>query len=218
MTAAPPTERLSLRVDAPAARLAARLRAYLLARGWVLAERGERALDGFELTLRAVERAVVWVLPSPPEAVPGELGAVLSQELGARVTTVLEAGEVCAYEVHERGRLVEKLATRGAEVLEDSGGPFGAQVGAGAALPALLMEAGLSAPDVGVGRDITLVFRPRVQAAAEAIEIDPLVTCPVCGAPTRLASGRFGPFYACVRYPECRGKRTVAEAKRLRDR
>ncbi|MCA9513694.1 MAG: hypothetical protein KC635_02015, partial [Myxococcales bacterium] len=128
-------ERLSLYVEAPAARLAARLRAYLSARGWVLAGRGERPLDGFELTLRSASRAAVWVLPSPPEAVPDELGAVLSQELAARVTTVLEAGDVCAYEVHERGRLLEKLAARGAEVLEDGGVEWQLRVAAGEPLP-----------------------------------------------------------------------------------
>jgi hypothetical protein len=31
--------------------------------------------------------------------------------------------------------------------------------------------------------------------------------CPLCGAATKLKEGKFGKFYGCTKYPECRGNR-----------
>jgi len=32
-------------------------------------------------------------------------------------------------------------------------------------------------------------------------------TCPQCGGPMQLRSGKFGEFWGCLRYPDCRGTR-----------
>ncbi len=31
------------------------------------------------------------------------------------------------------------------------------------------------------------------------------VMCPICGAETKQRAGKFGTFFGCVRYPECKG-------------
>jgi DNA topoisomerase I len=41
-------------------------------------------------------------------------------------------------------------------------------------------------------------------------EPDPRVTCPECGQPMLLRSGRFGEFYGCRDYPKCKGIVNVA--------
>jgi hypothetical protein len=33
----------------------------------------------------------------------------------------------------------------------------------------------------------------------------PAPACPDCGAETRLRSGRYGQFFGCTRYPDCKG-------------
>lgn len=33
----------------------------------------------------------------------------------------------------------------------------------------------------------------------------PAVACPDCGAETKLRSGRYGLFFGCTRFPDCRG-------------
>lgn len=32
--------------------------------------------------------------------------------------------------------------------------------------------------------------------------------CPFCGGPTKLKHGKFGDFYGCAAYPDCRGSRS----------
>ena len=68
----------------------------------------------------------------------------------------------------------------------------------------------------GDGEKVGDLLVRKVHFPSEVLEIDPLVTCPVCGAPTAEQRGRFGAFFGCVRFPACRGRRTLAEAARLR--
>ena len=52
--------------------------------------------------------------------------------------------------------------------------------------------------------------RRKVPNAGQATDLpDKGAACPKCGSETRLRSGRFGPFYGCVNYPRCKGKRRV---------
>jgi len=48
------------------------------------------------------------------------------------------------------------------------------------------------------------------EAKAKAEEATPAPRCPVCGAPMELRQGKFGRFYGCTRYPECKGTRPYA--------
>jgi len=222
--AAAPRETLALLVLAPPVRLAGRLRVLMQQRGYALLP-GDGALppDGFALLLRARDKASAWLHPDRPEALPDSFALLLSAELGARVTAVVHAPPVCAYEVCERGQRVEHLAARDAEILDSLASPHAAAVLAGTPLAERLAAAGLADAALdftaasAVGRATTLRFAPaNARKSADVLEIDPLVTCPVCGAPTALQTGRFGPFHGCVRFPDCRGRRTVAEAARLR--
>lgn len=180
--------------------------------------------DGFALRLCPEGRVGVWLHPDPPEAMPDALALLLSEALSARVTSVLRTEDVCAYEICERGRVIEKLAARGAELLEELTSPHATAVVAGAPLQARLEAAGLGAGFLGfagsrAAPNTVIVFAPaRKKRPKETVEIDPLVTCPVCGEASALQRSRFGEFYSCVRFPECRGRRTLAEAKRLRSR
>ena len=45
-----------------------------------------------------------------------------------------------------------------------------------------------------------------VEAVAAAI-----VTCPQCGGPMKQRSGKFGAFWGCSRYPDCRGTRRAED-------
>ena len=47
------------------------------------------------------------------------------------------------------------------------------------------------------------------EAAAGATTIEP-PTCPKCGGPMALRDGRYGKFWSCLRYPECKGTRNVS--------
>jgi DNA topoisomerase-1 len=42
-------------------------------------------------------------------------------------------------------------------------------------------------------------------AQKEAKEIQTDLKCPLCGAPLELREGKFGRFYGCTRYPQCKG-------------
>jgi len=212
-------ERLELTVEGPAPRVAARLRAYLEARGLrLLPPRSEVPPEAFAIELIALDRRRTRLVVDPPGASPAELPAVLSQELLTRVTAVVASGEVCAYEAHERGRRVEKLAARGAEILDGEGSPHAHEVAAGRSLLELLVSLELAGGAPPGSRSQLLRFCPtRRRPAGETIEVDPLVTCPRCDAPTQRMEGRFGAFHGCVRFPECRGRRTEAEARRLRE-
>ncbi len=35
------------------------------------------------------------------------------------------------------------------------------------------------------------------------------VTCPKCGAPMVVRNGRYGKFYGCTRFPQCRGSKNL---------
>ena len=37
----------------------------------------------------------------------------------------------------------------------------------------------------------------------------PLPTCPDCGGPMQLKSGKYGNFWSCMKYPECKGTKNV---------
>ncbi len=40
---------------------------------------------------------------------------------------------------------------------------------------------------------------------AEEKQVYPTLSCPECGAPMTLRQSRYGPFWGCTRYPECKG-------------
>lgn len=215
-------DRLALFVAAPAARVGGRLRMLMQQRGYLLrAGDGPPPADGFALRISAEGRAGAWLHPDPPDAIPDALALLLSQELAARVTTVLRTDVATAYEICERGRVVEKLAARGDEILEDVASSHAAPVAGGASLVERLTAAGLGRGFVAFDgphdeRSVVLTFALAGKKGGETIEIDPLVTCPICGEASVLRQGRFGEFYSCVRFPDCRGRRTLAEARRLR--
>ncbi|TNF27585.1 MAG: hypothetical protein EP329_19250 [Deltaproteobacteria bacterium] len=214
-------DRLALFVAAPPTRVGGRLRTLMQQRGYDMLKGTTPPADGFALRVSAAGRDGAWLYPDPPDAIPDGTALLLSQALNTRVTTVLRTEVVTAYEVCDRGRVVEKLAARGAELLDEVASPHAAAVAGGGSLEALLTEAGLGqgfVPFDGehAGRSAVLVFGLAGKKAGETLEIDPLVTCPECGEATVLRQGRFGEFYSCVRFPDCRGRRTLAEARRLR--
>ena len=198
--------------------VAARLRVHLERMGFVALQKGAPAApDGIRVALVAAGPAACWIPPDHADAVPESLGRILSQDLRCRVTSVGRIEDVVVYEVADGGQVVEKLAVSGNRVLESAGSPHEAAVIAGAALEDRLREDGLE----GLGRTfeqalterrtMVLAFAAR-SAAGDAIEIDPLLACPSCGSAMRQLSGAYGPFYGCVRFPDCRGRLTVKQA------
>lgn len=216
--------RLVVLVESRAMLVATRVRSAMERRGFATLKPGvEAPLDGFTLVIRATGPMRCWIHPDHPDAVPDELGQILSQELRCRAISVAVMGEICAFEQAEGGTVVEKLAVRGAEVLEDAGSPLTEQVKEGASLAGLLRARGLDGMDVdfetarATRRAISISFAPRqARGEQDEIEIDPTLSCPNCKSAMRVMQGRFGPFYGCVRFPDCRGRLTQAQAEHQR--
>ncbi len=51
-------------------------------------------------------------------------------------------------------------------------------------------------------------YRVKTRGGTEVIE-DTASNCPMCGSPMRRRSGKFGEFWSCTRFPECKGTRNV---------
>ena len=57
---------------------------------------------------------------------------------------------------------------------------------------------------------------PAVEAkAASSDGEDEIENCELCGKPMQLKRGRFGPFYGCSGYPECKNIRKISKSGRL---
>lgn len=218
---------LSLKVDTRAILVASRIRTTMEQRGYGALDPGAPAhAQEFGIVVRRGPDRNTWVHPEFAEAIPESLGTKLSHDLRCRVTTVVRAGQVTAYEIAENGSSIEKLAMNGEEILEDSGCRTGERVRQGEALSALLVEAGLTETErtyqevLGLpGRKMPLRFAPlpgRAGAGGGELEIDPLLECPSCASPMQLQQGKFGEFYGCVRFPACRGRLTAKQADVLR--
>jgi CRISPR/Cas system-associated exonuclease Cas4 (RecB family) len=52
--------------------------------------------------------------------------------------------------------------------------------------------------------------RSAAEKSAEA-QIEEPPACPLCHGPMRLRSGRYGDFWSCLRYPDCKGTRNATE-------
>lgn len=59
--------------------------------------------------------------------------------------------------------------------------------------------------------DIRTLLDPAFEGARPAPAEQTGVHCPRCRAPMRRRSGKFGDFWSCSRFPECRGTRAVEE-------
>src|SRR2546430_16011774 len=78
--------------------------------------------------------------------------------------------------------------------------------------------------DLGWQRVLEAFWGPFSKALA-AVDIDRLIhavhdlstlheeRCPNCGGPLVVRSGRFGPFIACAKYPECKFSKPVRRGK-----
>ncbi len=52
---------------------------------------------------------------------------------------------------------------------------------------------------------------------AEEKQIYPTISCPECGAPMVLRQSRYGPFWGCSRYPECKGTLPLVQPAERRE-
>ncbi len=52
------------------------------------------------------------------------------------------------------------------------------------------------------------VYRERMKSGATAA-VEAVPTCPMCSAPMRLRAGKYGEFWSCSLYPDCKGTRKV---------
>lgn len=73
-----------------------------------------------------------------------------------------------------------------------------------------MIEAGQMTLDGFIGKQSAWVAQlvEQYRGASLAVRVPEGPPCPLCGSATRQRTGRTGPFWACPRYPECRG--TVA--------
>ncbi len=219
--------RLVLFVETRAILVASRLRVTMERRGYAAVPRGMPVPDdGFSIVIRNAGPAACWIHPDHPDAVPDELGQSLSHELRCRVTSLVRLDAICAYEVAEGGRLTEKMAVNGAEIVEEQTARHAAAVQGGAVLADLLTADGLDGLSISFEdaaaerRAMKLDFAPLPGrgAAQDAIEIDPGLSCPICKEAMRVIEGGYGRFYGCVRFPQCKGRLTEKQAEAARVR
>lgn len=79
----------------------------------------------------------------------------------------------------------------------------------------------LKCPECGATRDAEPVASPDGRAtsaersSSESGEAEEPETCELCGKPMLLKRGRFGAFYGCSGYPECRNIRKISRSGKL---
>ncbi|MFT5431910.1 MAG: hypothetical protein ACI9OJ_002608 [Myxococcota bacterium] len=214
--------RLILYIPSRPMLVAGRLRFHMEQRGFALMPPGQSApATGFSLLIRP-DGPGCWVHTDVADAIEGEFGQLLSQELRCQVTTIGTAGTVFAYENAFQGVVTEKLAADGNSILESLNSPHEATVKSGSALRDLLAANWISALDMpfeearGTRRTMTLGFAPRRSQSDETIEIDPLLECPMCQSAMKTTTGPHGTFFGCVRFPDCRGRLTTKQAEAMR--
>src|SRR5262245_14532797 len=72
----------------------------------------------------------------------------------------------------------------------------------------------LKCNNCGATRDAEPVAVPEATAAGSDGE-EEIEACELCGKPMQLKRGRFGPFYGCSGYPECRNIRKISRSGKL---
>ncbi len=60
-----------------------------------------------------------------------------------------------------------------------------------------------------LGSDIHRLLEPVLAASAQPAAADTGIHCPQCRAPMRQRSGKYGDFWSCSRFPQCRGTRPI---------
>ncbi|MBG6526023.1 DNA topoisomerase III [Pseudomonas aeruginosa] len=75
-----------------------------------------------------------------------------------------------------------------------------------------MIEAGQLTLDVFIGKQAAWISQLIAQygSTSLSIKVPQGPACPQCGAPTRQRTGKSGPFWACSRYPACKGPLPVA--------
>ena len=212
------TTTLALYVPSKPVLIAARLKAAFEKRGMqVLARAAETPLSGFRIAIVPSGPDAAWLHTDVPDALPDELGRLLSQELRVRVTCVGAAESLVAIEIAEAGRMTGAATERDGKLLDSTGDLVGVGglvdhlVAAGLSDYARSFEAALAAP-----RALVLGLLPKA-GDGEVIEIDPTLSCPICGEAMRHATGPHGSFFGCVRFPTCRGRLTEKQAEVARN-
>lgn len=60
-------------------------------------------------------------------------------------------------------------------------------------------------------QEITGLVNPAASPTADNVSSAPAIHCPKCRAPMIERTGKFGAFFACTRYPDCRGTRPIEQ-------
>ena len=68
-----------------------------------------------------------------------------------------------------------------------------------------------------LAQDIRTLLKPAMDGFRPPAPEHTGVHCPQCRAPMRQRSGRYGPFWSCSRFPDCRGTRAIEEPEAATD-
>lgn len=235
MNDAPARPVLTLYVRRPTPQVAARIKSFIGQRGWRLLGRSAPPeplpLEVRYVVLPGPRGGFTGVWPSDPELHPTELGALLSRSLQTEIVEVVlgPGGSPFAYRRLANGSASVELAIVAGQVVERQGTDTVTRaIGAGATpLEALEAEgmrfAGVpwaQLPSEGRApreRPVSVRFLPAQGDRSESIGIDPLLECPTCTGPMVERAGKYGAFFGCARFPECRGRLNAAQAERQRE-
>jgi hypothetical protein len=183
-------------------------------RGYVAAPPG--GADPPAVVFRLVQRRTAGttvVRAEPKDQVDELLGATISQGMRTRATSVVLGDGVFALKSWDQGRIDEQGGVVDGRLVEGSGEGLAEQLRDGGDPLVLLRARGLdptASADDAVAVEVGFLQRGR--PASRDVVVDPLLTCPICEGPMAERKGRFGAFWGCLRYPECKGRLTVKEA------
>ena len=202
---------LSMHVRAKPLQVASALRRFMSMRGYsVLPPRGDEvAAVEFRLVPPGTS-GLTAVFAEPPDQIDEVLASTLSQSLRTLVFSLVRGGDVFALQSWNGGHPLERVGVVRGQLVEGEPGELASAILAGeeqSVLDARGIE--LDHPDA---RAIVVGFAQAARPGRTALVVDPLLSCPRCGSPMAERKGRFGAFFGCLRFPQCDGKLSSAEA------
>jgi hypothetical protein len=211
---------LTLHVKARPMRIAGALRRYMDMRGFAPVAPGSGDVPAIAFTLFPPgESGLVAIRPQPPEQIEDHLGAYLSQELRSTCFAVVTGADLVAVRRWTAGNLEDRFGFVAGNVTEPCDADWAEAIALGRPADAVLAELGLTHLD-GEGdtrRAIEAGFAPRTRAGGGAVlDVDPLLSCPECGAPMVSRTSARGTFFGCSTFPACNGTLSAAAAAKLR--
>ena len=166
----------------------------------------------------AGESGFVSIRPEPADQVEDHVGAYLSQELRSPAWSLVFGDEVVAIRAYDGGKETARFGWVGGAVAEEHDADWAQAIATGQDPTEVLDGLGLTyfQGEDRPRRSLVAGFSHRARRGTPAFEVDPLLECPTCKGPMVKRTSKKGPFYGCVRFPQCDGILTEEQADQMR--